>query len=243
MRKIRFRNNRGLIFLLSILLTTTIVSLAVAADGTLYIPIIFKGDVSTPPVEEPGVYIPKNSSYYVDSLGYLHVVGEIQNNTEDYLREVYIYVNFYTSQGAWLETAISGTELDNLPPFTGTCFDALLEEPYGWSYYQFQAPEYFTDGSPLPALTVLNDSGSYNPIFDEYVLIGDVRNDQGVRVEYVKPVGTLYNSSNQVVGCDYTYVNIINLDPDEINWFVFYFGDRDYSDVNHYRIQVNGIPQ
>jgi len=232
-----------MIFLLSILLTMTIVSIALAAQETIYLPIIFKGDMATQPVEQPEVYLPQHSSYYVDSLGYLHVVGEIQNNSEDYLRDIQIYVNFYTSQGTYLESVISGTELDNLPPFAGTCFDALLEEPVGWSYYEFQAPEYSTGGSPLPALTVLNDSGSYNPVYGEYVLTGDVRNDQGVRVEYVKPVSTLYNTSNQVVGCDYTYVYSIHLDPYETSSFVFNFGDRDYYDVNHYRIQVNGIPQ
>ena len=94
--------------------------------------------------------------------------------------------------------------LGNLPTGGKTCFSILLPKPVGWSYYQFEAPTYRTDGEPLPNLTVTNHSGSYNFTFGWYEIIGQVRNDHGTRVEYVSPIGTVYNASGIVIGCNFT---------------------------------------
>ena len=95
----------------------------------------------------------------------------------------------------------------------------------------------------MPNLTVLNDSGSYDPTFGWYEIIGQVRNDHGTRVEYVSPVGTLYNVSGIVIGCDFTYVNATHLDPNQTSSFKMTFVGRDYADVASYRLQVDGNPQ
>jgi hypothetical protein len=116
----------------------------------------------------------------------------------------------------------------------------LIPEPSGWSYYEFEAPTYDTDGQPLPNLTVFNDSGSYDPTFNWYKIIGQVRNDEVVLVTYVSPVGTIYTSSGTVVGCDFTYVNSTDLNPGQTSSFEMTFYTRDYSDVTSYRLQVDG---
>jgi hypothetical protein len=233
---------RSWIITLSILLAATVFSIAFAADNDLYLPIIFKGAMPTQPVVLPGVHIPANDTYYVDSIGYLHVVGEVQNNTDDYLQFVQIYADFYAQDGTLLDTVTTYTYLDNLPPYTGTCFDVLLPEPEGWSYYEFEDPVYWTGGSPFANLTVFNDSGSYDPYNGEYVIIGEVRNDEDSYVHFVNLVGTLYNDSGLVIGCDlvnyFTY-----LDPLETMPFEIYFVGRDYDDVDHYRLQVDGDAQ
>jgi hypothetical protein len=179
----------------------------------------------------------------VDSIDYLHIVGEVQNSTANHLRFVKITANIFNSSGQLLDTDYTYIHLDNLPADDKTCFHIILEEPAGWSYYEFEPPSYWTDGEPLPNLTVLNDSGSYNSTFGWYKIIGQVRNDHGSRVEYVSPVGTVYNASGTVVGCDYTYVSATHLDPGQTSSFEMNFTGRDYADVVSYRLQVDGNPQ
>ena len=191
---------------------------------------------------QQSVQILPDHSYYVDSIDYLNIVGEVLNNTADNLRFIKISVNIYNSSGQLLNTDFTYTILDNLPAWDKTCFHVLLQEPADWSYYQFETPTYWTDGQPLPNLAVLNDSGSYNSTFGWYEIIGQVRNDQGSRVEYVSPVGTIFNSSGTVIGCDFTYINSTHLDPDQISSFKITFAGRDYTDVNSYRLQVDGNP-
>ncbi len=191
----------------------------------------------------PSVNIPANHSSYVDSIDYLHIVGEVQNNTANNLRFVKITANIFGSSGQLLATDFTYIFLENLPAGDRTCFHLLVDEPAGWSHYEFEAPAYWTDGEPLPNLTIFNDSGAYDSTFGWYEIIGQVRNDHGTRVEYVSPVGTLYNAHGTVVGCDFTYVNSTHLDPGQTSSFESIFIGRDYADVTAYRLQVDGNPQ
>jgi hypothetical protein len=187
-----------------------------------------------------GVYVLNNYSAYVDTIGYLHIVGEVQNATASHLRFVKITANIFNSSGKLLDTDFTYTHLDNLPAGHKTCFHFSLEEPAGRSYYEFEAPTYWTDGVPLPNFAVFNDSGSYNSTFGWYEIIGQVRNDHGTRVEYVSPVGTVYNAPGVVVGCDFVYVNSTHLDPGQTSSFEMTFSGRNYTDVASYRLQVDG---
>jgi hypothetical protein len=193
----------------------------------------------------PGVQFLTNQSHYVDSYSWwhdLHVVGEIRNNTANNLSVERIAVNFFNASGQLLEIDISYIYLDNLPAGDRTCFEFALPEPAGWAYYEFETPTYTTNNNPLPNLTILNDNGSYNPTDGGYKILGFVRNDYVSRVENVFTVGTLYNASGTVVGCNQSYVSSTYLDPGQTSSFKMGFGGRDYADVTLYRLQVAGTP-
>ena len=236
-----------LVFLLAIL------GIAVRAASSLqtFFPIIER-PVSTPtptltPVPTPtpiplDVQILPNDSHYVDSIDYLNVVGEVLNNTSYDLSFVEITATFFNASGQPVDHGSAYIYLEDLPAWGYTCFEISVPVPSGWAYYQFEAPTYYTDGHPLPNLTILNDGGSYDPTFGSYDITGDVRNDEQVRVTFVSPVATLYNNLGKVVGCDSTYVDSTNLAPGQISSFDITFFSRDYSDVTFYRLQVDAKP-
>lgn len=243
------------VFLSTAILPSRIVSSnAVAAVFSLYLPTILNSEepVIPPPQPTPeppappppsGVHILNNHSWYVDSINYLHIVGEIQNNTGNHLRFVKISANFYDGSGQLVATDFTYTLLDTLPAGDKTCFEVSLSQPTGWTSYQFESPSYWTDGRPLPNLAVTQHSGRYDSRFGWYEVIGQVRNDHGTRVEYVQPVVTLYNGSGSVVGCDFTFVNSTHLEPAQTSSFETTATGRDYADVTQYRIQVDGTPR
>ncbi len=216
--------------------TTAQASPPVSVSGT---------ETTTSPSAPPKPRILPNHSSYVTSSGYLHIVGEVYNDTPDHLRYVKITANILDSSGQLLDTDYNHIPLDDLPAGDKTCFHISLKEPAGWSYYEFETPGYWKDGKPLPRLTVLDDSGSYNSTCKDYEIIGQVRNGHGTRVEYVSPVGTLYNAAGTVIGCNAGYVNGIHLDPAQTGSFKIAFGGwhRDFADVASYRLQVDGDPQ
>jgi len=197
----------------------------------------------TPTLPPTVVKILGNHSHYIDIIGNLHIVGEVSNDTGNHLRDVQITANIFNGIGQLIDTGFANIHLDNLPAGDKTCFRISLEEPTGWSYYEFGPPSYLTDGEPLPNLVVLNDSGSYYPVFGWYKVNGQVRNDHGTRVEYVRPVGTLYDASGIVIGCDFTSIEGMHLDPGQTSSFEMVFLGRDYADAASYRLQVNGNPQ
>ncbi len=184
-----------------------------------------------------------NQSTFVDSIDYLHVLGEIQNNTSHNLELIKITANFFNGSNQLIDIDFTYTKLDNLPIGDKTCFEISLPEPSGWSYYEFEVPTYWTTGEPLPNMTLLNVLGQIEPTFHWYEILGQVRNDHGVKVTYVQPVGTLYNTSGQVIGCGYTFVSSTDLDPGQTSSFKMTFSSRNYDDVTNYRLQVDGNPQ
>ena len=196
---------------------------------------------ATPGNLTPGVHVLHNFSHYVDSGGSLHIVGEVFNNTANDLRLADVPVDFYDSQGQWLGSNDGYVWLDNLPAGEKTCFHVLTTEPAGWSYYEFGEPS-GEDGRPLPNLTFLNHSGSPTD-YGWYIVNGQIRNDHGLRVEWVKVLITVYDALGTVMGCDAAFAQPRDLAPSAIGTFYLPFYGRDFSSVASYRLQADGEPQ
>jgi len=228
---------------------------AVARLQTIYLPYltVYKPSTPTPtrtpsptpsPTVQPGVIVLPNHFAYVDTFGYfLHIVGEVQNSTATHLRDVRIAANIFNRSGQLLDTDVTWTYLDNLPASEKTCFQLVMPQPMGWSYYEFERPIYRTGGEPLPNLTIFNHTGSYDPNNKSYRIVGLVRNDHATRVNNVSVIGTLYNSLGIVVGCEVAYINAFDLDPGQVSAFKMTFFGRDYADARSYRLQAEGNPQ
>jgi hypothetical protein len=175
------------------------------------------------------------------SPGYVYVIGEVQNNTTVNVQYVKVIVDFYNGAQLVANTYFY-TTLGTLTPGTKTCFDEFVSIPSNWTNYQFESVSYSVGGSAPPVLTVYNTSGTYISS-SWYEIIGLVRNDDEVTVKYVKLLGTLYDASGKVIGCNHTYVNSTDLIPGQSSSFTLGFGGRDYSDVSTWRLQVDGSPQ
>gem|GEM_PF-1311963 len=210
------------------------------AEMAKFLAITFNLPEIEPPNEPEGVTILSNHTAYVDNIDYLNIIGEVNNNTNDNLRFVEINVNIFDNSGLLLDTDFTFTLLDNLPAREKTCFHLSLQEPEGWDYYEFEPVSFWTDGESLSNLSVSNVSSSYDSYFGWYEILGQVTNNLGSKVNWVSPIGTLYNNSGQVVGCDFTYVNSTDLLPGQTSSFEMSFLGRDYNDVTSYKIQVDG---
>jgi hypothetical protein len=190
-----------------------------------------------------GVTILGNHSSYTDSIDYLHIVGEVFNNSGGPIRFVKIIVDLYNGAHQFIGTDFTYTWLSNLPNADRTCFDVLVDTPAGYASYEFEAVSYSGSSEGLPNLALLSPSGSVGS-FGYYHLIGQVRNDMEVQVKYVQPVGTLYTANGTVADCDFTFVQSTHLSAGQTSAFDIAFISRpSYADVTSWRLQVDGDPQ
>ena len=118
-----------------------------------------------------------------------------------------------------------------------------MKAPSDVGSIQFEKVSYSTANTVLPNLTVLNDSGSYDPTFHYYNIIGLVRNDDTVLVKFVNVVATLYNAASVPISCDFTYVSSTDLDVGQTSSFRLITSGRDFSDVVSYKLQADGNRQ
>jgi len=192
-----------------------------------------------PPTAAPGgARLLPNHLGYVDFDGALHVLGEVQNDTESILSGVLVTVNIYDQGGAWLAQESDFALLDNLMPGDKTCFHVWLDPVAGAANYGIEAPDYWTDGQAPPDLVITDGSGAYDPDSGWYLLTGEVRNQEDQPVAWVKVVGALYRGDEKVQGCDYVYVNKVDLAAGESSAFELVYGDVDYVNVESYRLQA-----
>ena len=190
----------------------------------------------------PGVTVKPNYSSFLTSWGTLHLVGEVYNDTSSTLTNLNISVKFFDNHNKLLATETTPLYLNDLPPNDKSCFDVILSSPpKGWSSYTFSAVTYDKNGTPLPDVLFLSQSGSYDSSSGEYTIEGQVRNDDGARLECAMIVGTLYNGSGKVIGCSYSYVSNISLSSGyTANYEVEFYG-RDYHDVDAFQVQADAI--
>ena len=205
----------------------------------IYSPVIYKQSTYIP----ERVYVLENhSSYKSSSSGYLHILGEIQNDRHNIISNVVITATLYNKDKKALSAESTPLYLNGLMPGDRTCFDITFTEiPSNWSTYELDTPAYTIGGQRQPDISVVS---SIPTLDDEDLEIkGSVRNDDSVRVECVRPVGTIYNDSDKVIGCQDTYLNgsYTYLNKGSTGTFTLMYYGRDYSKWDYYRIQVGGI--
>jgi hypothetical protein len=178
---------------------------------------------------------------YRDSIEYIHLLGEFTNYTQDTLELLRVTANLYYPAGNLIDTSITYSALNNVPPGERTCFEVLFDPLDFWSNYDFESPHYYTDGEAVIGLALVSYSGSYDSL-GYYKIIGQVRNDNPYPVEFAKVIATVYNRNNQVIGCDTGYVSADPLNPGQVSSFTILSVDRDIAEVDEYRLQLDGYP-
>jgi hypothetical protein len=97
----------------------------------------------------------------------------------------------------------------------------------------------FPASSPMPNLPPSEILSHQNYIDGEWFhIVGEVRNNTNVPMEYVKIVATLFDNNNKVVGTDFTYTELDIIPPGGKSPFVT--GTDEWTGVTTYKLQVQG---
>jgi len=169
------------------------------------------------------------------------IVGEVYNGTSNYLEYVFINVNIFNVSGQLISTEFGMVSVDSLAPWTKGCFSVVVS-PFAsanWSSYAFDSLEYSDDALPPPNLVIYGDSGRL--VYSYYSIIGFMRNNDSVLVDWIWVTATLYNAQGKVVGCDFGSTSADSLTPGQISSFEVLSVYRDsYADVTNYKLQADG---
>jgi hypothetical protein len=188
-----------------------------------------------------------NHDVHRSYTGSLHISGEVINHTGRYMSNINIGVRLYNRNGSLLRTGSAATFLTSLSPWDRTCFEVIFNEvPSGWRDYEPFIMGYSFDGPVPPRLTDLWQFGylhrqSSNDPYPEWWIEGEVKNDAGRRVDFVKAIGTLYRSSGRVVDCGMEYVNALSMNAGQVASYSIKYWGQDFSSVESYRVQLDGF--
>jgi hypothetical protein len=155
------------------------------------------------------------SSSFTDSIGYLHVVGEVMNNfPKDSMNFVKITSTFYDDAGKVVGTDFTYSNVRILRPEETSPFEIILTDTtqsQKVSSYKLAASGDKTEA--LSAALKLGVGDSHLDDIGYYHIAGEVTNQGSQKATFVKVSGAFYNSSKAVIAADFTYTDPKDLEP------------------------------
>ena len=144
---------------------------------------------------------------YTDSIGYLHVVGDLKNNSTAWREFVRISGRFYNSNGVLLKTDFTYTWLDLVAPNGGhASFELLTKKPSGFHHYALSTSSDTTSKRPIRNLSIIKGR-PYTDSIGYRHFIGEVHNGNTFKITFVMVVVTLFDSNGKIVNTDFTFTD------------------------------------
>ncbi|MGC9349360.1 MAG: FxLYD domain-containing protein [Anaerolineae bacterium] len=195
-------------------------------------------EVPAPPPEV--IVMSSNAFVPYSGSSSLYIVGEILNNTSSNVEFVEISATLRDSSGNVVGSDYSYSMIDVLSPGMTSPFRIIFSDPLSFSYYELSV-NWHTTSDPTYPLEVLN-STSYFDSYDEYHVVGEIRNQYGEERRFAAAYVTLYDSAGEVIGADYSYTNPDDLSPGQTASFdtgvYFWQGKPDRARVARHLLQV-----
>lgn len=153
-------------------------------------------------------------SGWLDSIGYYHVSGEVENVGEGAASFVKITATFYDSSDTVVATSFTYTHLSVLLPGRKSPFEVLLiDTTQAAKVHHYSLSVTFSATSPIPmGLEILSNS-SYIDAVGYMHVVGEIKNIATGTATYVKIAATFYNATGHGVATAFTYSDPSDLNP------------------------------
>jgi hypothetical protein len=156
---------------------------------------------------------PSSRSTYRDSIGDLHIVGQVENNFTFPIQFVQITGTVYDSSRQLVSTGNTYTNVDELGPGEKSGFDVLLTNvPSGASNYAVSA-SYQQASTSKPAALSINVGRPNIDIIKAYHLLGEVTNQGNNTATFVKVSAVFFDANHKVMDAVDTYTSPSDLQP------------------------------
>ncbi|MDX9831102.1 MAG: FxLYD domain-containing protein [Anaerolineae bacterium] len=222
------------------------------SSGTYYYRVLASGPTGqsdwsntqsvTVPAPSPIVRVLSSNAFtpYMGSTS-LYIVGEVRNDTGSNVNDVEISATLRDGSGNVVDSDYFWSMIEILTPGMTSPFRIIFSEPPAWVSYDLQVTWDTTTSHHPYALEVLN-STSYFDSYDEFHVVGEVRNQYAELRNYVRAFVTMYDAQGQVIGADSSYTNPNELSPGQTASFdagVYFWKHKpDQSKLASYRLQV-----
>jgi len=178
-----------------------------------------------------------------DSLGYLHIFGEVENIGSQTYEYVKITGTFYDGGHVVIASEYTFTKLDQVILGQKSPFDLfIMNEATSAEVasYSLSLTADITNAKP-PGLQILSHSSSIDEL-GYLEIVGEVRNVRIGSASYVEVIGTFYDQNGTVIGCDYTFTDPSDLSGGQTAPFKMTFMYESLStDISTYALVTQSV--
>jgi hypothetical protein len=155
-------------------------------------------------------------SGWLDSIGYYHVSGEVENVGDSAASFVKITATFYDAGHTVVDTSFTFAMLDILLPGRKSPFEVLLiDTTQATKVDHYSLSVTFSTTDPIPiGLKILSNS-SYVDIVNYMHVVGEIKNVATGTATFVEVIATFYNATGNVVATAFTFSDPSDLNPNQ----------------------------
>lgn len=165
-----------------------------------------------PPTAPPAPAVRVLSSRSFVDGSTLHVAGEVRNDTSTTVDFVRIDARYYDVANVLIDTDFTYAYLDELAPGQKSPFKVFSFNPPAGIVRTELGVDWNVPRTPDNRMvTVL--SATVRTVSGNTEVVGEVRNDSGVALQFVQVVATFYASDGSVFDVDFTYATPDDLAP------------------------------
>jgi hypothetical protein len=144
--------------------------------------------------------------HYTDNFNTLHLVGEVQNDSEVTVGQTEIEVTFYNETGAVIGTTRGQTLLLVIPPHESAPFSLTLSQPQGLSSYKLQAVARPVEAVAASQLSVV-EVRRYEDNTGFFHVKGVVENVGSVASKQIQVAAVIYARKGEVINVGFVVAN------------------------------------
>jgi hypothetical protein len=177
------------------------------------------------------------SVMYTDELGTQHIIGTLQNNSENALWFVQVIASTYADD-KFIGSGTAYAMTDLMLPGDVVPFEVMFFDSSGFASYDLAVESVPADAADLAETCRDLDIGDFtsNAGFLGYEIKGRVTNSCPTSVEFVKIVGAVYNVKEQLIGVGLTYTDLDELAPGTTSSFDLLLFNVDASQVASFKL-------
>lgn len=186
-------------------------TLSLVASAALAIVLAASGLVSAPAATTAWAARPYgvnvlSSSMFTSSIGTVHVVGEVVNDTRLPVEFVRIMADFYDASATLVATGFTYSRLDTLDPGERSPFEVISFSAAGATSHRLRTAYRPTLTPANHYFTVAVSNETPGPL-GTLNLVGTITNRNLTAADFVRVEATFYDAAGVVVGTASTYVN------------------------------------
>jgi len=177
-----------------------------------------------------GGAVVQNDSMWIDSLGALHIFGEVKNTGDVWLRFMKITGTLRDSGGSVVDVIFAYALLHFVPPDTAAPFNMIeIDTAKSARVQSYSLLLEFQETAALSQqLTVVDAADSKNSL-GWLEVVGEVENHGGTPSAYTQVTGTFYDADGKVIYAHFTYADPSEIPPGATHPFKITVGSEERS--------------
>lgn len=167
------------------------------------------------------------STSFSDSIGYLHVAGEVRNDSQTPVNYVQVTATFYDSANTVVATGFSFTNIGTLRPGEKSPFQiALTDNSQISKVATYKLSVSAGSSTAKPAYLKLNVGDHFIDSIGYYHLVGEVTNQGTTAANYVQVAAAFYDGSGKIVNTSFSFTRDTNIAPGQTSPFELFVSEN-----------------